>query len=106
MGGAAHHDAKHPSPAPRAHDTHAGHSPTMFRDRFWISAALTIPAVIWSAHIQLLLHYRAPTVPGRDWIPGVFGTLVFLYGGRAFLQGAWRSEERRVGKECRSRWSP
>ena len=90
MGGAAHHDAKHPSPAPRAHDTHAGHSPTMFRDRFWISAALTIPAVIWSAHIQLLLHYRAPTVPGRDWIPGVFGTLVFLYGGRAFLQGAWR----------------
>ena len=20
--------------------------------------------------------------------------------------GAWRSEERRVGKECRSRWSP
>jgi Cu2+-exporting ATPase len=90
MAGAAHHDATHPSPAPRAHDTHAGHSPTMFRDRFWISAALTIPAVIWSAHIQLLLHYRAPTVPGRDWIPAVFGTLVFLYGGRAFLQGAWR----------------
>ena len=21
-------------------------------------------------------------------------------------RGAWRSEERRVGKECRSRWSP
>lgn len=90
MGGAAHHDAKHPSPAPRAHDTHAGHSPTMFRDRFWISAALTIPAVMWSAHIQLLLHYQAPAVPGRDWIPAIFGTLVFLYGGRAFLQGAWR----------------
>ena len=90
MGGAAHHDAKHPSPAPRAHDTHAGHSPAMFRDRFWISAALMVPAVIWSAHIQSLLHYRAPAVPGADWIPAVFGTLVFLYGGRAFLQGAWR----------------
>src|ERR1051325_1701409 len=90
MGGAAHHDAKHPSPAPRAHDTHAGHSPTMFRDRFWISAALTIPAVIWSAHIQLLLHYRAPAVPGAEWIPAIFGTFVFFYGGRAFLQGAWR----------------
>src|SRR5687767_1609296 len=24
----------------------------------------------------------------------------------AILAGAWRSEERRVGKECRSRWSP
>src|SRR3712207_6433244 len=26
--------------------------------------------------------------------------------GRAFLLGDARSEERRVGKECRSRWSP
>ena len=23
-----------------------------------------------------------------------------------YLPGRWRSEERRVGKECRSRWSP
>ena len=27
-------------------------------------------------------------------------------GPRAFTQGQYRSEERRVGKECRSRWSP
>ncbi len=73
-----------------AHDTHAGHSPAMFRDRFWLSAALTIPAVIWSGHIQTLLNYRAPVVPGADWVPAVFGTVVFVYGGRAFLQGAWR----------------
>ena len=26
-----------------------------------------------------------------------------IYGG---LANTWRSEERRVGKECRSRWSP
>jgi Cu2+-exporting ATPase len=71
-------------------DPHTGHSPTMFRDRFWLSAALTIPAVIWSEHIQMLLRYRAPAIPGASWIPAVFGTLVFLYGGRAFLQGAWR----------------
>src|SRR5260370_37066781 len=25
---------------------------------------------------------------------------------RCILLGKWRSEERRVGKECRSRWSP
>ena len=73
-----------------AHDVHAGHSPTMFRDRFWLSVALTIPAVFWSEHIQMLLGYRAPAVPGASWIPAIFGTLVFLYGGRAFLQGAWR----------------
>jgi len=62
----------------------------MFRDRFWLSALFTIPAVIWSAHIEALLHYRAPAVPGASWIPPIFGTLVLLYGGRAFLQGAWR----------------
>ena len=31
---------------------------------------------------------------------GVKGTLNVTY------YGVWRSEERRVGKECRSRWSP
>src|SRR6267143_1927686 len=72
------------------HEHHAGHSSKMFRDRFWLSTLLTIPAVIWSGHIQALLHYRAPPVPGASWVPAVFGTLVFLYGGRAFLQGAWR----------------
>jgi Cu2+-exporting ATPase len=74
----------------RGHDTHAGHSPQMFRDRFWLSFALTIPAVLWSEHIQMLLRYRAPAVPGAAWIPAVFGTAVFVYGGRAFLQGASR----------------
>jgi len=68
----------------------------MFRDRFWISAMLTVPAVIWSGHIEMLLHYRAPAVPGASWIPAVFGTLVFLYGGRAFLQGAWRELRARL----------
>src|SRR5712692_4005803 len=86
MGG----EEQHGPAAQKTHDPHAGHSPTMFRDRFWLSAALTIPAVIWSEHIHTLLKYRAPAVPGASWIPPVFGTLVFLYGGRAFLQGAWR----------------
>src|SRR5947207_4938125 len=93
---AVHHDGPHGqqaaparAPIPHAHDAHAGHSPRMFRDRFWISAMLTVPAVIWSGHIEMLLHYRAPAVPGANWIPAVFGTLVFLYGGRAFRQGAW-----------------
>jgi Cu2+-exporting ATPase len=81
---------------PHAHDTHASHSPAMFRDRFWLSAVLTIPAVIWSQHIQMLLKYRAPALPGAGWISAVFGTLVFLYGGRAFLQGAWRELRERL----------
>src|SRR2546429_5656322 len=38
------------------------------------------------------------------------GSDLFVYHGYAdlYLEGRWvkRSEERRVGKECRSRWSP
>src|SRR5574341_107278 len=85
-----HAPAMHEPAAKPGHDVHAGHSPKMFRDRFWLSAAFTIPAVFWSEHMQMLLGYRAPAVPGASWIPAVFGTLVFLYGGRAFLQGAAR----------------
>ncbi|HET9385833.1 MAG TPA: heavy metal translocating P-type ATPase, partial [Gemmatimonadales bacterium] len=78
------------------HDKHAGHSPAMFRRLFWLSFVMTVPAVIWSDHIQLLLGYQAPTVPGARWIPALFGTVVFLYGGRAFLQGAVRELRARL----------
>jgi Cu2+-exporting ATPase len=73
-----------------SHDKHQGHSPAMFRDRFWLSLAFTVPVVIWSAHIQDLLGYQAPAFPGSDWMPAVLSTAVFLYGGLVFLQGAWR----------------
>lgn len=72
------------------HDKHEGHSPEMFRDRFWLSLILTIPVVVWSAHIQDLLGFEAPAFPGSVWLPPVLGTVVFLYGGLVFLRGAWR----------------
>ena len=73
-----------------AHDKHAGHSPAMFRDLFWLSAALTIPTVIWSDVPQQLVGYRPPVFPGSQYVPTVFGTAVYLYGGRVFLAGAVR----------------
>ncbi len=78
------------------HDGHEGHSPDMFRDRFWLSLILTIPVVFWSHHIQELLGYQAPDIPGARWIPPVLGTAVFLYGGRVFLQGARRELKDRL----------
>lgn len=71
------------------HDDHEGHSPGMFRDRFWVSLVLTLPVVFWSGHIQELLGYEAPEFPGSRWIPPVLGTVVFFYGGLVFLKGAW-----------------
>jgi Cu2+-exporting ATPase len=78
------------------HDKHEGHSPAMFRDRFWLSLALTVPVVIWSAHIQEILGYRAPEFPGSDWIGPVLSTVVFVYGGLVFLQGARRELQSRL----------
>src|SRR5688572_24117915 len=40
--------------------------------------------------LQRAFDYHAPIFPGSEWIPATFGTAVFAYGGRPFLQGAWR----------------
>jgi len=60
----------------------------MFRDKFWWSVALTVPTVVWSPMIQQWLHFQAPTFPGSRYIPAVFGTILFFYGGMVFLRGA------------------
>jgi len=70
------------------HDRHAGHSVAMFRDRFWLSLALTIPVVLLSADIQEWLGYSVPTFAGSNILPAVLGTVVFAYGGLVFIRGA------------------
>lgn len=79
-----------PAPPP---DEHAGHDHSdhaaIFRRRFWISLALTVPVLIWSEMIQDWLGFTAPEFPGSTWIPAIFGTIVFVYGGRVFLEGGW-----------------
>ena len=72
------------------HDRHAGHSVAMFRNRFWISLLLTLPTLVWSDLLQGWLDYEAPRFPGSVYVPALFGTAVFFYGGRVFLQGAAR----------------
>ena len=69
------------------HDRHAGHSVGMFRDRFWISLLLTLPTLVWGHMLQRGLGYAAPAFPGSGWIPALFGTAVFVYGGVPFLRG-------------------
>jgi Cu2+-exporting ATPase len=71
-----------------SHDRHAGHSVAMFRDKFWLSFALTIPVVFWSTDVQHWLGYTAPTFPGSKFIPAILGTVVFVYGGLVFIRGA------------------
>ena len=72
-----------------SHDRHAGHSVAMFRDKFWLSFALTIPVVFWSTDVQQWFGYTAPSFPGSKFIPAILGTVVFVYGGLVFIRGAW-----------------
>src|SRR6202790_1257003 len=72
-----------------SHDRHAGHSVAMFRDKFWLSFALTIPVVFWSGDVQHWLGCRAPLFPGSNLIAPILGTVVFVYGGLVFVRGAW-----------------
>ncbi|MEV1289136.1 heavy metal translocating P-type ATPase [Micromonospora sp. NPDC049679] len=71
------------------HDTHAGHDPEMFRRRFWLCLALTLPIVATSHMVMDRLGYSL-RFPGMSWIGPGLGSVVFFYGGRPFLVGGVR----------------
>jgi P-type Cu2+ transporter len=94
-----HHDVHETEASERGHgdrDSHSGHGghgghadhAEMFRSKFWLTLALTVPVVYFSDMFQMLLDYTAPTFPGSEWIAPVLGTIIFLYGGAPFLIGA------------------
>ena len=84
------HGEHRPGTPDTGHDRHAGHSVAMFRDRFWLSLALTVPTLLWGHMLEAALGLHLPRFPGSQWIPPVFGAITFLYGSRPFLDGAVR----------------
>lgn len=91
------HEQSHTAqPAHSGHDQHAGHSPEMFMRPFWVSLLLTIPIVIYSDMIQMLVGYMAPMFPGSNWIGLVLGSVIYWYGGWPFLSGAVDEIRRRT----------
>ena len=97
-----HHKHSHPHSEPQhahpsgghaahtGHDKHAGHTPEMFRDRFFVSLLLTLPILYFSEHFQDWFGYRAAQFPGSAWVNPVLGTILYFYGGLVFLKGALR----------------
>ena len=79
----AHKNSEH-----RGHGDHAHHDPAQFRDRFWITLALSIPVIYFNHMFMMLLGYSAPTFSGSSLISPVLGTVIFIYGGWPFLTGA------------------
>ena len=93
--GHARHDDDH---AVHTHGQHAGHSTAMFKNRFWLTLALSVPVVYFSPMVGHILGYMAPMFPGSIWIPPVLGTVIFLYGGQPFLKGGLQElKDRRPG---------
>src|SRR4029453_13578304 len=80
----------------------------------WVSYAIVFFGTLWKR--------KVPHIYVANWFFGAFILTVALlhivnsavmpatfwksYSAYAGAQDAMRSEERRVGKECRSRWSP
>lgn len=88
--------AGHEAPAPHGghdeqggHDKHAGHDPAVFRRKFWLSLALTVPVVVTSTMVMDWFGYRLD-FPGIGWVGPVLGSVVFWYGGWPFLVGGVR----------------
>src|SRR3989454_8695079 len=72
------------------HDKHAGHSPQMFRNRFFVSLLLTLPILYDAQLFQQWLGYRAVQFAGSEWITPVLAVVIFFYGGWPFVEGARR----------------
>lgn len=84
------HSAVDDEHAVHSHGEHAGHSTAMFKNKFWLSLALSIPVVIFSPMFAHLFGYQIPDFPGAAWIAPVLGSVIFFYGGLPFLKGGWK----------------
>ena len=75
-GGHNHHDHG-------GHHGHGGHGDhaAMFRSRFWVSLALSVPVVLYSEMFQMWLGFAAPQFPGSGWVVPILGTVIFAWGG-------------------------
>ena len=61
------------------HDKHAGHTPEMFRDRFWLSLLLTLPILYFDAHFQAWFGYQAVQFPAVAWVQPLLSAALYCY---------------------------
>ncbi|MBE9193177.1 heavy metal translocating P-type ATPase [Gloeocapsopsis crepidinum LEGE 06123] len=101
------HHAHHQQDADTPHHGHAGHSghgghpghhdPAIFKRRFFICLALTIPILYFSEQLQGWLSYEVIAFPGSNWINPILGIVIYFYGGWVFLRGAWSELHSKIG---------
>ncbi|MFM5968816.1 MAG: HAD-IC family P-type ATPase, partial [Micrococcales bacterium] len=70
------------------HHDHSHHDPAAFKKQFWLALGLTIPTIVFSHTIQMLLGFHLEFAFSY-LIPAVFGSALFFTGGRVFLTTGW-----------------
>ncbi|WP_430827686.1 copper-translocating P-type ATPase [Candidatus Nanohalovita haloferacivicina] len=70
----------------------------MFKEKFFISTALSIPVLLYSSFIQSIFNFSMPAFTGSNLIVPVFSVIIFAYGGLPFLKmGKEELEDRKPG---------
>ena len=67
------------------HGDHVG----QFRRLFWTMLVIAVPVVVFSHMFSMLVGYTLPDVVGVMWISPALGTVMYVWGGRPFLTGAF-----------------
>lgn len=80
-----------------SHDKHTGHSPDIFKRRFFICLLLTLPVLYFSPMFQDWFSYQAVQFPGVNWVTPILLTIIYFYGGWVFLRGAWYEFRSKIG---------
>jgi Cu2+-exporting ATPase len=78
------------------YNKHAGHSTALFFRKFLVSIVLTVPVVLYADVVKTVFKWSPPVFPGSGYLPLIFGSVVFFYGGWVFLVGAWREIKGRL----------
>src|SRR5216683_8418281 len=103
------------TPRPRTWPEQGSVVPAPASDLGWARQE-PVRTVRWLIQHGLLLPFTEvmahPKVEGREWVQELERPVIFAANHSShadtslILHALSRSEERRVGKECRSRWSP
>src|SRR3989338_11018618 len=78
------------------YNKHAGHSTNIFKVKFWVSLALTIPILLYSKMAEMFFGITAPVFSGSEYLGVILGSIIFFYGGWVFLVGAYRELQARL----------